>query len=555
MTLPRLEADLILNGGTVLCMNAGRTRASAVAVKGARIVAVGNAELLALAGPDTRVIDLHGRTAMPGFIEGHVHAEWYGRDQLTLNFRQCKSKDELLGMLRREVERTPPGEWVAGCAMPITLMKPGQSDFTLQDFDSVSPNHPVAIDCASTGHCMWINSRAMQLLGVEKDHYPAEIRQGDGIVRDSCCAPTGKMEGHAWNWALRAVKPYTFEWYLRALDIAQRDLLKVGVTAAHNAWEDPYILNGWQTLERQGRLKVRTYVSLDIEKYGDLYIKSGLRTGFGSDMLKLHQLKVILNVPPRAAMLESYVPTPGDSGYHLYPPEWVAEKVLQAVQSGWSVCAHSTGDRDTVMLLDAFEAALDWYKRETGKDNTSLRLRLEHTMFVTPEIIDRIAALQIIVNTRPCGRLSPADAPGGAHEKLLGHDRWSRSRAIKPFVDRGLPVNFGCDYPAPCGFIDPCASLFSATGGAGEPWDVIDRYTALEAYTINSAYGLGAERDLGSIEVGKLADLVVFSEDPLTLPLERIWDRRTNKPVDLLVDYTVVGGNVEYARPGQDTEA
>ena len=138
--------------------------------------------------------------------------------------------------------------------MPITLMRPGESNFTLQDFDSVSPEHPVAIDCASTGHCMWINSRAMRLLGVEKDHYPAEIWEGDGIVRDSCCAPTGKMEGHAWNWALRAVKPYTFEWYLRALETAQRDLLKVGITSAHNAWEDPYILNGWQTLERQGNL-------------------------------------------------------------------------------------------------------------------------------------------------------------------------------------------------------------------------------------------------------------------------------------------------------------
>lgn len=548
MARSKLGADLILRGGVVLCMNAARSRASAVAVKNRRIVAVGADDLLDLVGSETHVINLRGRTVLPGFVEGHVHAEWYGRDQLTLNFRHCKSKQELLGMLKQQVEQTPKGEWVAGCAMPITLMKPGESNFTLQDFDSVSPDHPVAIDCASTGHCMWINSRAMQLLGVSKEHYPVEIREGDGIVRDSCCQPTGKMEGHAWNWALRAVKPYTFEWYLRALEIAQRDLLKVGVTAAHNAWEDPYILNGWQTLERQGRLRVRTYVSLDIEKYGELYIKSGLRTGFGSDMLKLHQLKVILNVPPRAAMLQSYVPTPGDSGYHLYPPDWVSEKVLQAVQNGWSVCAHSTGDRDTAMLLDAFERALEWYTRTTGRDNTSLRLRLEHTMFVTPELIDRIVASKIIVNTRPCGRLSPADAPGGAHEKLLGHERWSRSRSIKPFMDRGLPVNFGCDYPAPCGFIDPCASIFAATGGCGEPWDVIDRYAALEAYTINSAYGIAAENDLGSIEVGKLGDLVVYNEDPLTLPLERIWDRKTNTPVDLRVDYTIVGGQIAYER-------
>ena len=543
-----LAADLILHNGEVLCMNAARTRARAVATKGERIVAIGDEEVLELAGQGTRVIDLRGRTLLPGIIEGHVHAEWYGRDQLTLNLRHCKSKDEVLEKIKGQVQRTSPGEWVAACAMPITLLKPGEQSFTLQEFDSVSPDHPVAIDCASTGHCMWLNSRAMQLLGVSEQSHPADIWGGDGILRDSCCRPTGQMEGHAWNWALRAVKPYTLEWYLRALERAQQDMLKVGITAAHNAWEDPYILSGWQTLQTEGRLRLRTYVSLDIEKYGELYMKSGLRTGFGSEMLKLHQLKVMLNVPPRAAMLESYETMPGNSGYHLYPPEWVSDKVLEAVQSGWSVCAHSTGDRDTAMLLDAFERALEWYKRATGYDNDKLRLRLEHTMFVTPELIDRIVASKIVVNVRPCGRLSPADAPGGQHQKLLGRERWSRSRPIRPFVERGLPVNFGCDYPAPCGFIDPCASIFAATGGCGEPWDVIDRYSALKAYTIDSAYGIGAEPELGSINVGKLADLLVYSEDPLTLPLERIWNRATNQPVDLVVDYTILGGEIAYQR-------
>jgi len=543
-----LSADLILHNGEVLCMDAACTHARAVATKGKQIVAIGTEEVLELEGPHTRVIDLRGRTLLPGIIEGHVHAEWYGRDQLTLNLRHCQSKAQVLEMIKGQVQQTAPGEWVAACAMPITLLKPGEQSFTLQEFDSVSPDHPVAIDCASTGHCMWLNSRAMQLLGVSEQSHPADIWGGDGILRDPCCRPTGQMEGHAWNWALRAVKPYTSEWYLRALERAQQDMLKVGITSAHNAWEDPYILNGWQTLEREGRLRLRMYVSLDIEKYGGLYMKSGLRTGFGSEMLRLHQLKVMLNVPPRAAMFESYETMPGNNGYHLYPPEWVSDKVLEAVQSGWSVCAHSTGDRDTAMLLDAFERALDWYKRSTGYDNDKLRLRLEHTMFVTPELIDRIVASKIVVNVRPCGRLSPADAAGGQHQKLLGRERWSRSRPIRPFVERGLPVNFGCDYPAPCGFIDPCASIFAATGGCGEPWDVIDRYSALKAYTIDSAYGIGAERDLGSIELGKLADLVVYSEDPLTLPLERIWNRATNRPVDLVADYTILGGEITYQR-------
>ncbi|MCI4646372.1 MAG: amidohydrolase [Hyphomonadaceae bacterium] len=543
-----IQPDLILHNGQVLTMDAADTVASAVAVKNKRIVAVGDEGIANLAGPGTRVIDLKGRTLMPGFVEGHVHAEWYGRNQLTWNFKDCKSREEVLQLLKRAVDQTPEGEWVAGCAIPIAIMQPGESSFTLSDFDSVSPNHPVAIDCASTGHCMWLNSQAMKRLGVSNEHYPSDIRDGDGIVRDGCGCMTGQMEGHAWNWALRAVKPYTFDWYLKALERAQNDFLEVGITAAHSAWEDPYILNGWQTLEREDRLKVRTYLSMDIERYGQPLIDMGIRSGFGSDMLKISQLKVILNVPPRAAMIDDYVTRPGDSGYHLYPPEWVKEKVLHAVQNGWSVCAHSTGDRDTEMLMDAYEHALEWYKAETGKDNKSLRLRLEHTMFITPELIDRIVASDIIVNVRPCGRLSPGDAPGGPHERLLGHDRWSKSRAIKPFLDRGVSVNFGCDYPAPCGFIDPGASLYSALGGIGEPWDVITPMEALRCYTINSAYGLNVENELGSIEAGKFADLAVLSEDPLTLPVERMWDPETNTPLDLKVDCTIVGGQVEYER-------
>ena len=544
-----LKADLILLNGNVLCMDAKNTKTQAVAVKRDKIIATGSDdEITDLRGNNTRVIDLAGRTLLPGFIEGHVHAEWYGRHQTDLNFKDCKSKEEILTLLKKRVDETKPGEWVSACAVPISIMAPGASTFTLQDIDSVSPNNPVAIDCASTGHCMLVNSQTMKIHNISKDHYPDGIWDGDGIVRDESGAPTGKLEGHAWNWALRAIKPYTVDWYLQALQLAQEDLLKVGITAAHNAWEDPFIFKGWQTLEQQEKLRVRTYISPDIERFGDLYIDSGMRTGFGTDMLKIMCLKIILNVPPRAAMLEDYCCPTGGRGYHLYPPDWVNEKVLHAVQNGWSVAAHSTGDADTDMLLTAYEQALAWYKKETGKDNTSLRLRLEHTMIVTDELIERIAASKIVVNARPSGRLSPGDKKGGPHEKMLGTKRWSKTRPLKPFFDRGVSVNFGCDYPAACGFFDPCASIFAASGGLGEPWDMITRQQTLEAYTSNGAFGVFSEDKFGSIEAGKFADLAVFSQNPLTIPVEEIWDPLTNTPVNLFVDYTIVGGKVEYQR-------
>ena len=549
MLMNALAPDLILVNGIVICMDGKATRSQAVAVKYKRILAVGRTdEIRQLARKETQIIDLRGRTLLPGFVEGHVHLEWYGRHQLQLNFKDCKGKEQILGMLGRKVEETPIGEWVGACAVPISIMAPGSDTFSLRDLDSVSPLHPVAIDCASTGHCMLLNSAAMKLFNIDKDHFPEDAWGGDGIIRDAHGNPTGRLEGHAWNWALRAVKPYSFDWYLKALEIAQQDLLAVGVTAAHSAWEDPYILNGWQTLEQQGRLRVRSFISLDIERYLDQYINAGLHTGFGSDMLKLMQMKIILNVPPRAAMLDDYCCMPGNRGYHLYPPDWVETQTLKAVRNGWGVCAHSTGDADTEMLVSAFEKAISWYRQSTGKDNHSLRLRLEHTMIVTPGLIDRIAAAGIVVNVRPCGRLSPGDAADGPHRKMLGDERWSHSRPIKAFLDKGVNVNFGCDYPAPCGILDPCASLFSAVGGLGAPWDIITMDQALRCYTINGAFSLYSERDFGSIEPGKFADLVVFNHDPTTLPTERIWNPRINEPADLKVDYTIVGGQVEYQR-------
>jgi predicted amidohydrolase YtcJ len=285
-----------------------------------------------------------------------------------------------------------------------------------------------------------------------------------------------------------------------------------------------------------------------MERYSDLYIQAGIRSGFGSDMLKLQQFKIILNVPPLAAVFDDYVGMPGNRGYHLYSPDWVKEKVLHAVQNGWSVCAHVTGDADTDMVLTAYENALEWYKSETGNDNTMLRLRLEHCTMLNPSLVDRMAAAKIVVNLEPCGKLSPRHAPGGASEKLLGHERWLWSQPTKPLFEAGLNVNFGSDYPMPYGFIDPRAGIYAAIDGCGRPWDAITPYEAVKAYTLNGAYGVFSEDRFGSIEVGKLADLVVFSDNPLTMDKDRIWDAGQNAPAELFIDYTIVGGKIEYMR-------
>ena len=542
-----IKPDLVLLDGNVLCMNSAKTVARAVAVKDKKIIAVGSSnDIRSLIGKNTQVINLAGRTVVPGFTDGHVHVEWYGKDQLMLNFSKCKTEEEAVQLLKKKVEQTKPGEWVAGCAVPQGVMAPGEGGFTRKQVDPISLNNPVYIDCASVGHYMWINGSALKLFNITRDTYPKGITGGGGIVKDTQGEPTGRLEGDAWNWALREIKPYSLEWYLRALETAQAAFLKVGVTAAHNAWEDPYIFGGWQTFAEAGKLRMRQFISFDMERYSDTLINAGLHTGFGNDMLRLQQFKIILNVPPLAAVFEDYVGMPGNRGYHLYPPEWVEEKTLNAVKHGWSVCSHVTADADTDMVVTAYEKALGWYKKETGKDNTTLRLRLEHCSMPTPSIIKRIAAAKIVVNIEPTAKLSSYNRPGGGLEKLLGHDRWERTYPTKALIDAGVNVNFGSDYPMPFGFIDPRANIFASIDSCGRPWDIIPAYQAIEASTINGAYGVFSENKFGSIEAGKFADMVVFSDNPLTIPKEKIWNAQTNLPGELQIDYTIVNGKVEH---------
>lgn len=549
MLQENMSPDLVLLDGNVICMDAASTTAQAIAIKDKKIIAVGSSEdIRVLIRKDTDVIDLGGRTILPGFIDSHVHVEHNGRDQLSLSFKDCQNEEEALKLLKKKVEETKPGEWITACGVPMGKISPGKRGFTLKEVDAISPNNPVYIECSSAGHYSWINSYALKLFNITKDSHPEGIKGGRGIAKDSNGELTGRLQDDAWNWGVRQIKPYTFDWFLKALQVAQENFLKVGVTAAHSGWEDPYILTGFRTLEEQGKLRMRTFITLDMERYSDLFLSTGLGTGFGSDMLKLQRLKIVLNVPPYAAVFEDYASMPGNRGYHLYPPEWVEEKVLRAVQHGWSVLIHVMGDADTDMALTAYEKALEWYKKKTGKDNTSLRLQLCHYKMSNPSLLKRTAAAKILVSIEPSAKLAPYNAPGGLIEQLLGHERWARSHPIRPLFDAGINVAFGSDYPMPYGFIDPRAGIYASLDGCGHPWDVITPYQALQAYTINGAYGVFGENSFGSIEVGKFADLVVLSDNPLKIAKGRIWDATKNEPRDLLIDYTIVRGKIEYRR-------
>lgn len=544
-----LSPDLILTNGHVICMDRGNTIAEAVAVKDKKIIAVGSStDIRSLAGTKTEAIDLKGRSVIPGMIDSHTHQEWWGRDKATTSFRDegCQTVAEAIALLKKKVTQTKPGEWVSAHGVTKGMVAHGSLGFSLKEVDAFSANNPIFIDPTPVGHFFWINSYALRLYNITKETQPEEIRSG--IARDANGEPTGELGGDAWLWVLRNIKPYTFEDYLKALRIATDGFLALGITTAHECLGDPYILKGWRTLEEQGKLNMRIFITPSMERYSDLYIKSGIRTGFGSDMLRLHQFKIILNTleDRTAALLEDYADDPGNRGSLLWPPEQVEEWVMNSVKNGWSVHTHVSGDRDEDMMLTAYEKALEWYKQETGGDNADLRLTLCHYRLWNEDILKRTKALKIVVNTSPVFRLERG-MPGGVYEQRLGHERWKRVAPVKTLFDAGINPCFGADYPAAAD-IDPRKAIYACLDGCGQPWEIISPYQALQGFTINGAYALLSEDRLGSIEVSKFADLVVLSGNPLTMPKESIWDVANNSPKDLLVDYTIVNGKIEYVR-------
>jgi predicted amidohydrolase YtcJ len=539
----KLGPDLIFRNGNIICMDPGNTTAEAVAVKGKKIIAIGsNKELESLAGKNTEVIDLSGRTVLPGFIESHFHPDWYALSLLEVNLEKCTNVDDVLKLLKGRIKQTEPGVWVKGYLIPSSLL-PGKGELNRWKIDEISLKNPIFIQ--SLHHSCCVNSYALNLLGITRDTPSCE---GWIIHKEANGEPTGVLEDKAWTEAQARIPPVPFKEHIRAFKLAMDKFLETGLTTIHDAIGDPEMMRVFQMLDHEDELRLRVHVSPDIARYGDYYLNSGIHTAFGSEKLRFHQMKIILNTfsGATAALFEDYANDPGNRGYFLSPPEQVEEWVMNSVKKGWSVHTHVMGDREMDMVLTAYEKAINWYKKETGRDNTHLRLTIAHYGLYNESLLKRTAGLKIVVNTQPVWKLTKGK-PGGIYEERLGHERWLRTFAIRTLFDYGLAPCFSSDVPSATTF-DVRAGIYACIDGCGQPKEIVTPYQAIQGYTINGAYALFREREIGSIEIGKLADLVVCSENPLTLPKERIWDVSTNHPKDLFIDYTIVGGRVEYCR-------
>lgn len=536
-------ADLILVGADIHTAATG-ARAEAIAVRDGRFVAVGDtASVEPLRGPETVVIDAGGATVLPGLIDSHVH---FGSGIPLLrgvNLYGLPTRQEWLDRVAARVAELPPGTWILGGRWDHTLGEGGILP-SRADLDAVAPDHPVALSDVD-GHSTWANSLALRLAGIDGETPDPE---GGLILRDESGEPTGILLEAGWL-VTQHVPELAESERLDALHDTLSFATSLGITTAHDM-AGASRLDDYLALLQQRRLPVRIWFGTyggpeDVEYLSDRRETIAARVAEltrPDEGLRLQHGYVKLGIDGvlstrTAALLEPYADDPSTAGLPTLDQERLDALVAAYNGADFPVAIHSIGDRGVRMSLDAFE-------RSQQRSAPSLPNRVEHVEVLDPADADRFARLGVIASMTPHHCISGIDKYNTAR---LGPERAAWAFAWGRLRDRGATLVFGSDWAtAP---LDPLEHLYAATlrekpaGGPPGGWHADNRVSweeALRAYTIGPARIIGRDDEIGSIEVGKLADFVLLSG---TLP-----DPVDRSLLDLSVTGTWVGGERVFER-------
>ena len=533
-------ADLVLRGGSVHTLDAGRPQAEAVAIRGSRIVAVGSGtQLAALIGTKTRVVELAGRTVVPGFDDAHAHLLGIGYRRLDLDLVGSESFAAVVERVAAAVRSRRPGEWIRGRGWHEGKW-PSAPAGAVRGFpvhaalSAVSPDNPVVLERAD-GHAVLANARAMALSGITRQTKPPA---GGELIRDANGEPTGVFVDNAA--ALVAAPPRTADENARALELAMDECLRSGVTSLTDAGAPLDVIELYRRTADAGRLRTRLYVMAE----GLETMRALGRPELGRGLLTLRAVKMYADgaLGSRgAALLEPYADDPGNVGLLVSPPEKILETARYALAHGFQAATHAIGDRANRVVLDAYEQALG---ERVGSGDA--RFRIEHAQVLDAQDIPRFARLGVIASMQAVH--CPSDRPwAGAR---LGEARLQEGAyAWRKLLANGTRLVNGTD--APVESLSPIESFHAAVtrqDAKGEPRGGFDpdqklaRAEALRAMTLEPAYASFQEASKGMLAAGRLADLVVLSQDILAVPDERLMDTR--------VLMTIVDGRVLYEDKG-----
>ena len=545
-------ADLVLRGGTVATVDPAIGTVEAIAVNGYTITAVGSDDDIAsFIGPETEVIELGGRFAMPGFIEGHGHWSSLGEAKQILDLNNVANWDEVVSMVAVAVDKAKPGDWIFGRGwhqdkwdtVPDDAVDGVPRNDTL---NAVSPDNPVQLGHAS-GHAVFANDAALATVGIDDD---TEDPPGGTIVRTPEGKATGLLRENAEDLLLDAIAEYegrltpdeTEQLHRERVYLAGEEALAHGVTSFHDAGASFEEIEFYKKLEEEGALPIRLYVMVRYQtnEEMDALLPSYRMVAEGNDFLTVRSIKRQIDGALGAHgawLLEPYIDLTDTAGLVLEPVEEIERTAEIAVKHGFQVNTHAIGDRANRETLDIYERI--W--AAANVDGSELRWRIEHSQHIDPADVPRFGELGVIAAMQ--GIHGTSDGPW--IPSRLGEERAAvTSYPFRELIDTGAIVTNGTDVP-----VEPIAAIpsfyasvsrMTVEGKRFVPEQAMSREEALESYTINNAIAAFEEDIKGTLTPGKYADIVVLSQNILTVEEDDI-------PATT-VDLTIVGGEVRFER-------
>ena len=531
-----MTADLVIINANVRTMDQARPRAEAVAVYGNRLAAVGTtAEVRRLAGPRTRVIDAKGALVLPGFNDSHVHFIDGGSHLASVQLRDAASPAEFAERIRQFAAKTPKGRWITGGDWDHERW-PGAPLPTKELIDKFTPDHPVFVNRLD-GHMSLANSAALKLAGVTRE---TPDPPGGLVVRDPKTGePTGVLKDAAMSYVNAKIPEPTFEEKLEAARAATEHAAALGVTSVQDmsAGADVGV---YQALMSRGELKTRVYAVAPLPAW-ERAARTGIRAPFGGDMLRVGGLKGFADGSlgsTTALFFEPYNDAPDTRGLGSGLPEGeMLKHVRGADRAGLQVMIHAIGDRANDEILTTYERV---EKEDGARDR---RFRIEHAQHIRPQDIARFARDKVIASMQPYHAIDD----GRWAEKRIGRKRSETTYAFRSLLDAGATLAFGTDwYVAP---LDPVKSVYAAVTrrtldgknpGGWIPAQKITVEEAVRAYTWGSAFAEFQEHNKGTLAPGKLADMVILSQDIFSIDPVEIEHAK--------VRMTIVDGRVVYER-------
>lgn len=543
-------ADLVLRNGKIVTLDPATPNAQAIAITNGKITAVGtNAQIAREIQPSTRVIDLAGRLAIPGFIEGHGHFTGIGQMKMSLNLRDAKNWNAIVAMVAAAAREAKPGEWIIGRGWHQekwdTKPIPNVNGFPVHDaLSKVSPNNPVLLTHAS-GHAAFVNAAALKAAGITRN---TPNPDGGEITKDAAGNPIGLLNEKAQELVQNAMNR-DLERRTSAqrdaddekqIDLAAQECISKGITTFEDAGSPAAVIERLQRRASAGTLPLRMWVMLRESNALVAHDAPRLRMiGFGDDHLTVRAIKRQIDgaLGTRGAwMLAPYSDLPSTSGLATESPADIEQTAKLAIANNYQLCVHAIGDRANREVLDIYERA---FKAHPEKHD--LRWRIEHAQHLDPADIPRFGKLGVIAAMQAihCTSDAPMVIP------RLGVKRAEQGAYVwQSLMKSGAHVSNGTD--APVEDVNPIPNYYAAVtrklkdGTTFFPAQKMSRMEALRSYTVENAYAAFEENVKGMLKPGMLGDITVLSKDILTIPDDEIL--KTD------VDYTIVGGKIAYKR-------